>query len=450
MKIKNNKKILLTVGIFIFGIFLLNSSFSNIVFAEINNSYSEGAETSVDLTQTHSDILLEGIAGLVYALAKLVEFFVTNLMNLLTGSEVFPWADKVVFNAMPILDINFINPSEGSLFYGNNPFGNIVKNMYYTLFVISLSFFGVVVGIMAIRLAISSIADEKGKYKKAIQDWLFALIMIFTAHYLMSFIFFVNEKMVEVATAIFMEKVKSLDFSISSSVYTSYSDDDVDTVIENFIDTATNGKTPDDFEYDEYISSMNKYSAAIDVINSGGKVFYDKNDTYHYKKDNIATTKLVSEGDYLKQLNANASSYLHWRTAVEYVLPKTLTGKDFDIVGALTFRLGDKDLGGGLYYQVKPSTLYTEAKRLGDDLILFKQEGNQITQAPTGDTVSTETKHFLENSNFKSATDYTTIWKRYMFYLIMNDNYSNARKLSTTENEVITSWIFNIRRYRFI
>ena len=78
----------------------------------------------------------------------------------------------------------------------NTIFGSIIQNIYNTIFTISIAFFGVVVGIMALKLAISSIASEKAKYKQAITNWLLALILLFTAHYLISFIFFVNEKMV--------------------------------------------------------------------------------------------------------------------------------------------------------------------------------------------------------------------------------------------------------------
>lgn len=218
MKLKNNLNKIITAFILIIVFSFVCQN--NIMYAKTNKVYTTSAEAGViDVDKAVSNApVLQEIAHMIYALAGFVEEIVAGIVSVFTGQNVFPWADRVVFNTMPILDINFVSPSAGSLFadiYGNpTDLGNIVRNIYYIIFNLSVVFFGVVVGVMALKLAVASMASEKAKYKQAITNWLLALILIFTAHYLMSFIFFVNEKMVEVASAV----ITSQDFDFSLDV----------------------------------------------------------------------------------------------------------------------------------------------------------------------------------------------------------------------------------------
>ena len=112
--------------------------------------------------------------------------------ELLVGNNMFPWADKVIFNTIPLLDINFLNPSQGSLFLSSDGqtetiLATIVRRIYFTIFAISISLLGIMVAVMAIKLAVSTIASEKAKYKEALTNWVLGIVMIFTVHYLISF-----------------------------------------------------------------------------------------------------------------------------------------------------------------------------------------------------------------------------------------------------------------------
>lgn len=203
---------------------------SNVVYGEVNEMYLSGDTTgTIDVDQAVKDsTILDSIARFIYAIAGFIEKIVSKLIGYFTGSNTFPWADRVIFNTIPFLDINFINPSSGSMFEsasqtGNGTmtaFGKIIANMYYTIFVLAIAFLGVIVGVMAIKLAISSIASEKAKYKQAIGNWLLALILVFTSHYLISFIFFVNEKMVEVASTLLLNQMENISFSIDVNSWT--------------------------------------------------------------------------------------------------------------------------------------------------------------------------------------------------------------------------------------
>lgn len=244
MKLKINFKKVISAFILIVVICTTITGLSNSVYGKINEYYSTG-ETSgtINVDQAVKDApVLNSVAHFIYAIAGFIEYIVSVIMGSITGSEVFPWADRVIFNTMPFLDINFLSPSTGSMFRSiagtDTMFGTIIKNLYYTIFVLSVTFFGVVVGIMALKLAISSIAAEKAKYKQAITNWLLALILLFTAHYLISFIFFVNEKMVEVASTILKEQIEDTDLTINID---SFSDADCKKIIDLLLESAFEG-----------------------------------------------------------------------------------------------------------------------------------------------------------------------------------------------------------------
>lgn len=172
-------------------------------YAEINTSYGNPVgEATTDKLPT--SVLLEWIAKMAYNFGAMIEAIMSNVMGWFTGIQMFPFSDKIVFNTIPILDPNFINPAKGSLFMdtaGNfSATGNIIRKIYFTCLSIALGFLGLVVGVTAIRLAFSTIASSKAKYKETIADTIKTLILLFGLHYLLAFCFYLNEVMVEVAS----------------------------------------------------------------------------------------------------------------------------------------------------------------------------------------------------------------------------------------------------------
>lgn len=231
-----NKKIFKRIVIiFIFVVIFFNVTEN--IFAEINDTYSSSPVTDEALEKKITgSSLLDPIASLIYALASLLEWIIGAGFESLTGTNMFPWADKVIFNSVPLLDINFLDPAKGSLFLKSDGtttiLADIVTNIYFSILSISIAFLGVIVAIMAIKLAISSIASEKAKYKEAITNWLFAIVLLFTAHYAIAFIFYVNEQMVKVASNILETNLEDATIAID---FTNSSVDDK-TIVKNFID----------------------------------------------------------------------------------------------------------------------------------------------------------------------------------------------------------------------
>lgn len=246
-KIQKHKKIL--AGIFLF--IVMFSFFGSICKAAINEEYGNNDEVLVvDLEKKmEGSVLWDAIAQLIYGVGSLIEHLISGAMGSLTGSNVFPWADRIIFNTIPMLDINFFNPAPGSMFRSSvdawNPNGTdlilakIVRNVYYTILSLAVGFLGVAVGIMAIRLAISSIAAEKAKYKEAIMNWLLGIVMLFTMHFILSFVFYTNEQMVKVASKILTDILDSDEVRDAFNPITNF--DSYKKVANNFIQKQVDG-----------------------------------------------------------------------------------------------------------------------------------------------------------------------------------------------------------------
>lgn len=205
---KKTCKVIICICLFV----LVFTNFSR-CYAAINEDYlpqKEVSENALD-SKIKAPVLLDALANMINALASLTEYLIGTMFSDLTGDNVFPWADRIIFNGIAFLDINFLNPAENSLFKSQGSdtvLGKAVISVYSTVFYLAVLFLGVAVGIMAIRLAISSIASEKAKYKQAIVNWATCIVMLFMMHYILSFVFWINEKMVTIASGILTNTIQ--------------------------------------------------------------------------------------------------------------------------------------------------------------------------------------------------------------------------------------------------
>lgn len=221
MKSTKMQKVIVSIILIIGIVWLFNS---NTVFAAINTEYSNvDTVIDADLASTFNNSgLLKSIAKFIYAIAKFLEWILGVIFQMLTGTSDFPWADKIVFNSVPLLDINFFNPVEDS-YLGQEGMKLLLRNLYSTILAIAMTFFGIAVAITALKLLISTIASEKAKYKQAIVDWVVGLVMILCIHYFISFVFYLNEQLVVVASRIVKaqlnkaDKVAQVDMQILTS-----------------------------------------------------------------------------------------------------------------------------------------------------------------------------------------------------------------------------------------
>ncbi len=228
------------IAVFLLFILFINFFFSTNfeVFAAVNENYGEPSK-GVDTSEIGSNsVLLEWIGEIVFTFASSVESIGAWLIGLTTGYSQFPWIDKVIFNTVPILDINFINPASGSFFENSDgtisAIGEVVRNTYFSILAIAIGFLSIIIAVMAIRLAISTIASEKAKYKEAIAQWVTCLVLLFGLHYLLSFLFYLNETLVSLAgsmmTDILTEDVQEIINNIEAK-----EKEDNPKMVENFL-----------------------------------------------------------------------------------------------------------------------------------------------------------------------------------------------------------------------
>lgn len=215
---KNNLKILCCIFFICIVIF---SAFTNSLQAAINELYSGNNNVVLDDEldeKAKNSPLLEWIVTGMYYVACWIEDAVGWIFSQVTGTNEFPWADRVIFNAISFLDINFLNPEPGSLFLEpknstRTALANVIIKVYGSMMTLAIGFLGVAVAIMSIRLAISTIASEKAKYKQSIVKFCSSIALLFCVHYIIAIVFYVNERLVETASTILTDTVSELSLS---------------------------------------------------------------------------------------------------------------------------------------------------------------------------------------------------------------------------------------------
>lgn len=232
-----NLKIKTFVGI-LFITIIIAPFCSSTVLAATNHTYGDSTEvtdTALDDKAVNAG-LAELLATFVYWLASWLEKIIADAFALLTGTNEFPWADRIIFNSISFLDVNFINPAEGSLFKSSGKataLANVIYKVYGSVMTLCIGFLGVIVSIMAIRLSISIIASEKAKYKQAITRFAMAIVMLFCVHFIITLVFYVNEKLVETASSILIDAIQeqSLTNKLDLNSKISY-----EATVQNFLD----------------------------------------------------------------------------------------------------------------------------------------------------------------------------------------------------------------------
>lgn len=116
--------------------------------------------------------------------------------------------EEIFSNKVPALDINFINPSITTSADGQHDNEVREKNIaltlretiagwYNALTIIAMVGLLSVLVYLGIRMLLSSIAADRAKYKQMLMDWVIAMCLLFTLHFIMSFAL----TMVETVTA---------------------------------------------------------------------------------------------------------------------------------------------------------------------------------------------------------------------------------------------------------
>lgn len=119
-----------------------------------------------------------------------VNFGDEGVFSIITPFDIF-------FNKYKLLDVNFFDvdgAGDKTLTYS---FRTAVSGWYYAMRLIASGILLVILVYVGIRMALSTVADEKAKYKKMLVDWICSLLLIFVLQYIAVFIIYSNNAIVE-------------------------------------------------------------------------------------------------------------------------------------------------------------------------------------------------------------------------------------------------------------
>lgn len=116
--------------------------------------------------------------------------------------------EEIFANKVPMLDVNFLNPSVTNL--GDTEVDksknvaahlqSIIKAWYRVLRMIAIVGLLSVLIYIGIRIMIDSNLDNKAKYKQRLLDWLVAFVILFSMQYIMSFTLAISEELTDLFT----------------------------------------------------------------------------------------------------------------------------------------------------------------------------------------------------------------------------------------------------------
>lgn len=172
-----------------------------------DNSSSVNSDSNSTGTQFTLGNAMDGLAGVVFWVIKLIPMIIANLIlriiclaingvdGLISGIPL----DKILFNEIPILSINFFqNATSGAGADIINNIRNQVSIWYVAIRNLSAAILAVMVLYVGIRMAISSVAEDKAKYKRMLADWVVSLVLLFVLHYIMILIININDGIVAI------------------------------------------------------------------------------------------------------------------------------------------------------------------------------------------------------------------------------------------------------------
>lgn len=376
---KKTCKIIICISLVV----MLFTSFGN-VFGATNPDYTPSIQVSENAldSKIKSNILLDTLAGMINAIASLAEYLLGAVFKTLTGDNIFPWADRIIFNGIGFLDINFLNPASNSLFVSNGStsiLGKVVYSVYSTIFSLAVLFLGVAVGIMAIRLALSSIAAEKAKYKQAIVNWATCIVMLFLMHYILAFIFWINEQMVQIASGIL---IKTIDETVASVDFTE----------------ALNSVVSPDERVKKFSNALgDKFSTRSDVTNWVNSVTADPPLL-------DITNRLLLNSSYIDQrvvyvadnLSDSDTTINWWSTNVEMAFKSLkITDKSIQMLAVANKGIPRLQMDGNDANSIRMQI----SKASDDDLRKMKEKG--YYECYSGDKIYFDKEKYLKSEDFE-------------------------------------------------
>lgn len=147
---------------------------------------------------------VDGIVGIIHYIPKvtiyaIVKVVYTAISALVSGGDDFRLTpDDIIFsgatgtNDIDLVSINFFGNNDGV----TKTVSEGIAKWYFALRNLAILVSLVVLIYVGIRMAISSVASEKAKYKQMLKDWAMGFAMLFVLHYLMIAVIALNKEFV--------------------------------------------------------------------------------------------------------------------------------------------------------------------------------------------------------------------------------------------------------------
>ena len=165
---------------------------------------AQNGQTNVDSSNGYANgetdtfgQFIDGIAGVLFIGVKILPAAVGKvlslIMNGISGEKITVY--NVLFNNVDLTRINFFDSTTGS-----STVDTIKQNVaiwYVGIRNLAAVILALILIYVAIRMAISTIAEDRAKYKTMLLDWLTSLCLLFVLHYIMIFTINLNNALVD-------------------------------------------------------------------------------------------------------------------------------------------------------------------------------------------------------------------------------------------------------------
>lgn len=150
--------------------------------------------------------LFEAIAGTLAAVANLFPLLVQSCMSMMCGSKGFFTIEQAVFNEIGLFNINYFNfettykigtGDNEKTITANSSITTAIKESVAKFFII-LRLIAIAISLLTliyvgIRMALSTVASDKTKYKQMLMAWLESIVILFLMQYVIIIIINVGE-----------------------------------------------------------------------------------------------------------------------------------------------------------------------------------------------------------------------------------------------------------------
>lgn len=139
--------------------------------------------------------IVPGIVNIIGWVANLFPEIILKIMSQTTGCKPYYTIEDTVFNRIPLFDINYFDLSKANdtSLKGGERVINIMRlnvaKWYYIIRLIAIAASLLVLIYVGIRMALSTVAADKTKYKEMLIYWFESIVLLFTMQYILSVMF---------------------------------------------------------------------------------------------------------------------------------------------------------------------------------------------------------------------------------------------------------------------